>query len=316
MKILLTGYTGLLGRHVAKFLKAEGYWVRVLLHSKTVTRREITQEVDDYLFGAMDDEKIIKQALEGVEYVIHCGWKFSRNGSLHPTINEKAVELLFSECKNAGIRKFAYISSIAVYGMSKRSEKIIESSQFASGEELVFTYPKEKIFIEDMLRKESTDQMLVGIFRPGPIFDDKKSPIKKIVPFMGKKLGIGFGSGKNVMPLIHADDVANAVLLWIKENNSSDVFNITPDGDLTYKEWFKKWGKAHNLNIKPVFIRSTMLKILASFATVVKKMLGKNGKVDVSYVIAAATRNLSYSNAKAKQVLGWEPVVTQKYIGN
>lgn len=316
MKILLTGYTGLLGRHVAKYLRTEGYWVRVLLHAKTVTRKEIIREVDDYLFGAMDDQKVIKKALEGVDYVIHCGWKFNPNGIQHPTINEKAIELLICESKNAGIKKFAYISSIAVYGMNERSEKIIESSQLATDSELIFSYPKEKVLIENMLTKEIFNDMFIGIFRPGPIFDDRKSPIKKIIPFMGKKLGIGFGNGKNVMPLIHADDVANAILLWIRDNSSSDIFNITPDEEFTYKEWFKKWGRAHNLNIKPVFIRGFMLKILASFATTVKKMLGKKGKVDVSYVIAAATRNLSYSNNKAKHILGWVPVITQKYSEN
>ncbi|MHB8337110.1 MAG: NAD-dependent epimerase/dehydratase family protein [Ignavibacteriaceae bacterium] len=316
MKILLTGYTGLLGRHVAKYLKAEGYWVRVLLHAKTVTRREITREVDEYLFGAMDDEKVIRQALEGIDCVIHCGWKFNPNGVLHPTINEKAIELLFNESENAHIKRFAYISSIAVYGMQGRAEKIIETNQLAQGEELIFTYPKEKILIENMLATKFSNQMFIGIFRPGPIFDDRKSPIKKIVPFIGKKLGIGFGNGKNIMPLIHADDVANAILLWIRDNKPSNIFNITPDRDITYKEWFKNWGKVHNLNIKPVFIRGSILIILASFATLVKRILGKKGKVDVSYVIAAATRNLSYSNNKAKLTLGWEPVITQKYIDN
>lgn len=316
MKILLTGYTGLLGRHVAALLKAKGYWVRVLLHSKTVTRREIVQEVDDYLFGAMDDEMVIKKALEGIDYVIHCAWKFNPNGIPHPTINEKAVELLFNESINAGIKKFAFISSIAVYGMQKRLEKVVEINQLASGSELIFTYPKEKVLIEQMLNKELSNRMLIGIFRPGPIFDDRKSPIKKIIPFIGGKIGIGFGNGKNKMPLIHAEDVANAVIIWVKENNSSDIFNITPDEELTYKEWFKKWGQANKLKIRPLFIRGFMLKILALLATQIKKRLGKKGKVDVSYIIAAATRNLSYSNKKAKQVLGWEPVITQKYISS
>ena len=314
MKILLTGYTGLLGRHIAKHLKAKGFWVRVLLHARTVTRREINTVVDEYLFGAMDDEEVIRNAIEGIDCVVHCGWKFNKNGIAHPTINEKAVKLLLYESKKARIKKFAYISSIAVYGMQERTEKITETSKLASSEELKYIYPIEKVQTEKLLISEFSNSMMIGIFRPGPIFDDKKSPIKKIIPLKRKYLGIGFGNGKNKMPLIHADDVANAVILWLEENNSCNIFNITPDKELTYKEWFRNWGKIHNLVIRPVFIRGIMLKFMAFVATKLKNILGKKGKVDVSYLIAAATRDLSYSNNKAKNILGWEPVITKKYF--
>ena len=63
MKILLTGYTGLLGRHIARQLKSNGYWIRVLLHTKAITKKELEREVDDHIFGAMDDPNVIKEAL-------------------------------------------------------------------------------------------------------------------------------------------------------------------------------------------------------------------------------------------------------------
>lgn len=314
MKILLTGYTGLLGRHIARKLKDSGYWVRVLLHAKAVTKRELGQEVDDYIFGAMDDEVIIKEALKDIDIVIHSGWKFSPNNVEFPTINETATKFLFEESRKCGVKKFVFLSSISVYGMHKSVEKLNEASELASGSELMFAYPKEKITLEKMLKENSVDSMLLGIFRPGPIFDDKKGPIKKNLRILGSNYGLGFGTGRNFMPFIHAEDVAEAILLWVKDGKSNEIFNIVPDYEIKYKEWFKLYGRVQGVKIKPLFIRGYILRLMAVLATYLKRALGKPGKVDVSYIIASATRNLKYSNAKATRMLGWECSNTKKYM--
>ena len=313
MKVLLTGYSGLLGRHIARELKNNGYWVRVILHAKAITKREINREVDDYIFGSMDNPQIIEKALKNIDYVIHSGWKFSPNNVVHPSINEIATKILFEQSQKNGIKKFVFISSISVYGMNNNNDILNESSNLASGEELLFSYPREKITIENILKENNNNSMQVGIFRPGPIFDDNKSPVKKMFRFMGNNYGLGFGSGKNLMPLIHAGDVACAVILWLKNGNNNDTFNVVPDNEARYKDWFKLYGSAKGIKIKPFFIRGYMLKSLALLATQLKKALGKPGKVDVSYIIASATRNLKYSNSKIKQILGWNGTYTQKY---
>jgi len=314
MKVLLTGYTGLLGRHIARQLKNNGYWIRVLLHAKAITKKVLEREVDDHIFGAMDDPNVIKEALKNIDFVIHSGWKFNPNNVEHPTINENAIRHLLNESQKCGVKKFVFLSSIAVYGMKKNKVMFDEKSNLASGGELRFTYPKEKITIENILSDNNNSSMLVSIFRPGPIFDEENGPATKEIQFMGKTFGLGFGNGRNLMPNIHADDVANAIILWIQNGNSNEIFNLVPDNDIRYKDWLKLYGKVKGIKITPVFIRSYVLRILAVMLTLLKKALGKSGKVDVSYVIASATRNLRYSNAKAKQILGWECSSTQKYI--
>jgi nucleoside-diphosphate-sugar epimerase len=198
--------------------------------------------------------------------------------------------------------------------MKKNKVLFDETSNLASGEDLRFTYPKEKITIENILRENSNGSMLISIFRPGPIFDDKKGPATKEIRFIGITFGLGFGNGRNLIPNIHADDVANAIVLWIQNGNSSEIFNLVPDGEIRYKDWLKLYGKAKGVKITPLFIRGYILRILAVMVTMLKKVLGKSGKVDVSYTIASATRNLRYSNTKAKQILGWDFSRTQKYI--
>ena len=131
---------------------------------------------------------------------------------------------------------------------------------------------------------------------------------------MGKIYGLGFGTGRNLMPFIHAIDVANAISLWVRNGNENEIFNVVPDYGLKYKDWFKIFGKVKDIKITPFFVRGSVLKFLAIITTILKKALGKKGKVDVSYIIASATRNLSYSNNKIKEKLSWDAIVTKKYM--
>jgi nucleoside-diphosphate-sugar epimerase len=139
MKVLLTGYTGVLGRHLARVLKSEGFSVRVILHRRTVAKKDFRREADELLWGSIDDPQIIREAVHGVQGVVHSAWKFSSQSAQRPTFNEIATEQLFRESIAAGVEKFAFISSVAVYGMRPKQKSIIsETSPLAWGKELAY----------------------------------------------------------------------------------------------------------------------------------------------------------------------------------
>ena len=312
---MLTGYTGFLGRSLARVLKTERLSVRIILHRQTVTRRDFHEEADELLWGAIDNPEVIKKAVDGVQWVIHSAWKFSSESAQRPTMNETATKQLFRQSIEAGVERFAFISSVAVYGMHSKKESFInESSSLASGKDLAYIYPSEKIEIEQALRSCDRKDTKLGIFRPGPIFDESKSPIKKIIWIAGIPFAIGLGNGRNHMPFIHACDVADAVVKWLKNGQDNAVFNVTPTICMPHKDWYRNWGRVHGLDITPVFIRGSIIQLAALGIWLIKKMLGKSGKIDVSYAIATATRNLLYSNERAIEQLQWKPEATDRYL--
>lgn len=314
MRVLVTGYSGLLGRHLARALRKEGYMVRALLHKSPILRREFDKEVDEVFWGSMDGEKMIRQALRGVQVVLHSAWAQSAPNSLHPTLNESATERLFCESIQAGVQGFVFISSVSVYGMTNRSDTLLdESSPFAEEEALKFIYPSEKIWIENILHAYEGNGIKLGIFRPGPIFDDRKGPCKKILRSMRRTLAIGIGSGHNHLPYIHADDVSNAIIKWIKAGKSGEVFNVTPSHCPTVRASYINWGKMIEQPVTPIFIRPVVIRLLSRGAKLIKKLLGKQSNADVQYAIASATRDLSYSNRALKAALDWTDEATAQY---
>ncbi len=308
MKVLLTGYSGLLGRHIGRSLKRAGHSVKVVLHQRTVTRKDFANEADEVLWGSLEDQRIMERALTDVDAVVHSAWKFSDQQAHRPTVNESVTEILFKTSARKGVRHFAFISSVAVYGMKPRASTVDESAVLdPQGDG--FIYPAEKIATEQLLSGFDRGSMSLGIFRPGPIFDDSKGPIKKV---LGSR-AIGFGTGRNPMPYIHAADVADGVVRWLANGHNGGVYNLTPAKCLPHRDWFVVWGRARGKELSPFFVRSWVMRLAALGGTLVKKMLGKSGKVDVSYALAAASRSMVYSNVRAQQELGWKPLHTDRY---
>lgn len=313
MKVLLTGYSGFLGRYLARALKREGFSIRVLLHRHTLLKVDLSNEVDEVLWGSLDDDKILKKAVSGVQIIIHSGWQFSSPNMPRPTINEKATELLFQESVNSSVQAFVFVSSVAVYGMKSEREAVNESSILDAGGDAGFIYPSEKIRIERFLKTFDKKNTKLGIFRPGPIFDDTKGPMKKIIRIAGNPIGIGLGGGRNHMAYIHAEDVASAIVLWLKVGEDNSTFNVTPTFCLSYRDWFRAWGLAHGMNLKAVFIPSPFIRLASLGAKIIKSMLKKRSKGDVNYAISCATRDKCYSNESLKSKLGWNDDVTIRY---
>ncbi len=314
MKILITGFSGFVGHQVAKALKEQGHSLRILLNKHTITRREYKTWGDiEIIWGTFHKPEVIQKALEGIEVVIHSGWSFSPPNAVRPTVNEQGTRLLFEESVKVGVKKFIFLSSIAVYGMqSQREETISEQSAFATGEQAEFIYAAEKIATERWLSEQDTSTMPLIMYRPGPIFDENKGPVKGGIVKLGPwRIGLNIGTGKNQIPYVHVKDVASAIALGVEKINTSTTLNVVPSEELTLKDWIRVWGRYKGVNLRPVLLPTPFMQLVNKGVKVLKKMLGKSG--DIQYVIATSTCDMLYSNEKLKQELGWNDEITLRY---
>jgi len=104
----------------------------VLLHRSTVTRKDLENEVDEVHWGSIDDREKIRPILEKAQAVVHSAWNFSSPNAARPTPNEIGTRVLFEESVRAGIERFAFISSVAVYSMANRDD--LRESDTLAGE--------------------------------------------------------------------------------------------------------------------------------------------------------------------------------------
>jgi nucleoside-diphosphate-sugar epimerase len=128
-KVLVTGATGMLGRHLVDVLVGAGVSVRAFVRSSSNTRYLENKDVA-LVKGDAGDRAALRRAAEGMELIFHlagyltAGSPFGDNNkasdeewSLYKAINVDFTEALLEASLEAGAGRFVFISSGAVYSL-------------------------------------------------------------------------------------------------------------------------------------------------------------------------------------------------------
>lgn len=186
--ILVTGATGILGRVIVLELLKQGKSVRATKRRNVPKGALKLEEVKnsfrfytenpteffnkiEWIDVDFDDINSLKTALNGVEEVYHCAAKVSfhpkKKKEMYHTNIEGTKNLLFA-CDNSSVKKFCFISSIAVLDGLNESGEIDESSDFNSKLEHS-AYAKSKHFSEMEIWRASAEGLNTVIVNPGII---------------------------------------------------------------------------------------------------------------------------------------------------
>ena len=186
--ILVTGATGILGRVIVLELLKQGKSVRATKRrnvQKGVLKldevknsfRFYTENPDEFFnkieWVDVDFDYInsLKEALNGVEELYHCAAKVSfhpkKKKEMYHTNIEGTKNLLFA-CENSSVKKFCFVSSIAVLDGLNENGEIDESSDFNSKLEHS-AYAKSKHFSEMEVWRASAEGLKTVIVNPGII---------------------------------------------------------------------------------------------------------------------------------------------------
>ena len=180
---LVTGATGILGRVIVLELLKRGKTVRATKR-KTSNLEEVRHsfkfytENPDELFNKIewvhidfDDIDSLKIAVNGVEEVYHCAAKVS----FHPDARKKmyhtnidGTKNLLYACENSSVKKFCFVSSIAVLDGFSEKGMMDEDSDFNSKLEHS-AYAESKHFSEMEVWRASAEGLNVVVVNPGMI---------------------------------------------------------------------------------------------------------------------------------------------------
>lgn len=266
MKIAITGASGFVGQNLTKVFENETYEVIAI-------KRDELKDIDK-----------LKIILEGCEAIINLAganiiarWTQSYKELLYSSRIDttKALVEAISRCENKP-KILISTSAVGIYSNKKQynEENIEYSEDFLGG--VCKSWEEEAL-------KASEYGVRVSIFRFGIVIGHGGALEKMLLPF---KLGIGgtIGDGSQAFSFIHIDDLVNAYLFALKDENVKGAYNLTAPVPTTNKGLTKALGKTlHRPTLLPVpqfalnLIFSEGAKVLTDGQSVVPKRLQDAG---------------------------------------
>lgn len=288
-KLLFTDGTGFLGKNVMPLLEKQYEVTTCGITPDDMIKANLAKEAPE-----LDKHYDVVLHACGKAHVVP---KTEAEKQAFFDVNYQGTVNLCAALEKVGVPKaIVFISTVAVYGCE--FGELITEEHPLNGET---PYAKSKIMAEEYLTDWcKKNNVVLGILRPS-LLAGKNAPgnLGAMVNGIRKGFYMNIAGGKVVKSILMAEDIARILPLLVEKGG---VYNVCD----TYQPTFgqisesvaKQLGKRKPLNI-PYWIAWCMAKV--------GDLLGSKAPIN-SYKLDKMTKSLTFSNEKARRVLGWEPL--------
>ena len=288
-RLLFTGGTGFLGKNVMPLLKEQYEVTTCGITSDDMIKANLAKEVP-----VLDKHYDVVLHACGKAHVVP---KTEAEKKAFFDVNYQGTVNLCAALEKVGVPKaLVFISTVAVYGCEFGD--LITEEHPLNGET---PYAKSKIMAEENLTEWcKKNDVVLGILRPS-LLAGKNAPgnLGSMVNGVRKGFYMNIAGGKVVKSILMAEDIARIMPALIKKGG---VYNVCDTRQPSFGELSVSVAKQLGKH-KPISIPYWMAWCMAK----VGDLLGSKAPIN-SYKLEKMTKSLTFSNEKARQELGWEPL--------
>ncbi|RJS91314.1 TIGR01777 family oxidoreductase [Salinisphaera sp. Q1T1-3] len=239
-KLLMTGGTGFVGRHLIPVLLDDGWQIEVLTRDADRARRVLPADVTpiETLDSATPPQAIVNLAGENLG---DGRWTAARKQEMRDS-RLSITRRLVAFIAGSSVKPAVLVSGSAVGYYGARGDEILDESSAANDEfqsKLCADWEAEALTAQD-------HGVRVCLVRTGVVLGANDGALAQMVtPF---KFGLGgrFGSGDQYMPWIHIDDEVGAIRFLLSNESASGPFNLTAPAPVTNRVFTKTLGRVLN----------------------------------------------------------------------
>jgi uncharacterized protein (TIGR01777 family) len=283
--ILITGGTGVIGKHLSEKFKEKGYSVAIL---SRVSRHDT--DIRSYAWN-IDKSEIEKLAIETADSIIHLAganigdkrWSNKRRQLIIDS-RIKTGKLIFEKLKENKNKPKAFISASAIgfYGTITTNKIFSE------------TDPPSSDFLGDTCRQweQSADRFEeLGIrtvkIRTGLVLTKQGGVLAKMILPINIGIGSAMGSGRQHMPWIHIDDLCGIYIKAVEDTEMNGAYNAVAPEHKTNKDFTKTLARVLK---KPYWFPNIPALLLKLIFGKMSEILLKGSRVSSEKITSAGYR--------------------------
>jgi nucleoside-diphosphate-sugar epimerase len=241
MKVLVTGATGLLGRHLVDVLIAEGVTVRAFARpSSDVQRLQQLSTGVEIVRGSWEDGELLRRLVQDVQVIFHLAAylntasPFSSNGGspLYRRLNVDFTARLLEVGEAAGVPRFVFASSSSVYGAEVPVPTPEDAPLAPEG-----AYARSKAAAEEVVRAWAARGGAATILRPALSYGPGDRHFVPVARSLSRLPLLPLvNGGETLLDMVYAGDVAE--LMWRaaqRDEAGSRTYNAGPGAPTSLK---------------------------------------------------------------------------------
>jgi nucleoside-diphosphate-sugar epimerase len=317
MKIIITGGTGFLGRHLVWRLASQGNELVFTGRNRHEAERIISATANasavrfvDIEHGDSSAAAALAACASDAQAIIHCSGLASPWGSreAYHRANVASTEEVLAACRINHISRLVQISSPSVYFSYSDNIGIHEDTPLAPS---VNEYARSKLKAERMILAASLPHSV--ILRPRAIFGPWDNTL---LPRLLRLLQYGriplLRGGRALLDMSYVDNVVDAVLLSLEHpaGRSPNVFNISNGEPIAAADLFARLAASFDMPIDPVLRPYALADLLARVIEAGASLIPGWEPPVTRYSLAAIAFSQTLDLQRARSILGYQPRVS------
>lgn len=318
-RVLVTGGTGLVGRHVIPLLVARGDAVTALARSHAAAE-ELRSLGAEPVPGDLTDAAALKRAVAGAAAVVHAGAVVLSRGDwrLYEATNVTPTRVLARACAVADAR-LIHISSVAVYGRKTTYDGGASSVTEAFGTDRPLFpgdhYARSKREAEQALWDVARATGLHAVaLRPCVIYGpgDRQFAVR-VARVVRRGIAPLIGPGDNPLGVVYAGNVAAAVVAALDRPAATGPFNVANDGVMSARDFLTTFAEGMGVRLRLVRVPRAAAWTAARGADAALRLLRPRAPMTTLKTAVQFLSNPNpYVSARAERELEWRPAVAPR----
>lgn len=303
MNIAITGANGFVGSNLCHSLLKAGHNVFPLIRQQADTRllpNGVEPREIDY-----GDLSSIHRAISDCDTLVHnAGKTRTLTHQEMLTANVGNTNLVIEAANNTRkLQRLLFISSQAASRPSVDGNPIDEDAAPAP----VTWYGKSKLLAEKLIQTRCQKDWT--ILRPVPVYGGGDKDFLALFRSLRTGVGVRLGKRDQIINMLHVSELISFIELSIDHPAACNQIFFVSDGmEYTQSGIQRAIANTMCMNIMEIVIPSFIAKTAFAVGDVVSRGLGKATVLNTQKMLEIMAPNWNCSIAKARRILGWDPV--------